>query len=162
MEKRRGILESIRQYPELSHIYIDRDTIMQSIGVNLNTLEYTPLTSIGVDDLPDLQFKSLMWLEYLNERLGDTQREYLDQNLESERVYSTSVKNIMSKEPATYKVTEAKAHAKSHPDYINHMKKLHVLKSYADYLERLIENLNKYHYTIKGRNEGLRQVERKY
>lgn len=155
------ILDEVKRFPELSHIQIDRDSIMRSIGVNLSSLEYTPLSSLGMDDLPDLQFKSLMWLEYLNEILSTAEKEYLDQNLETERVYSTSVKLIMSQN-TSYRVTEAKAHAKTHPDYIAHMQKLHTLKAYTDYLERLIDNINKYHYTIKGRIEGMKQVERKY
>lgn len=134
---------------------------MRSLGIDLEERTYWSLADIGISELPDLLFKSLMTLEYISETLSTAKKLYLDQNLETERVYSDVVKRLISMEDG-YKVTEARAHAKTHDEYIQSAKKLNTLDAYVDYLNRLIENLNRYHYTVKSRIDGMKQVEKKY
>lgn len=142
-------------------MYLDRTRLHRSLGVDLDNREFVSLTKLGVSELPDFLMKSWMWMETINEYLTDTEKFHLDQGVETERVFAVVVKSIMAQEEG-YKVTEARAHAKSHPDYVEQTKKLNTLDSYVNYLKRLYDNLSRYHYMVKSRMDYVQSSEKGY
>lgn len=155
------LLQEVKKYPDFKHIWLDRDQLTRSLGFDIVAREYIDLTAVGVSELGDLLVKSVMWLETVNELLGNTDKLYLDQLLEVGRVYATELKNVMAID-SSLKITEGATHAKATRPYIEASKKANTLKAYSKFLERLIENINKLHYTIKSRDERMHHVERKY
>lgn len=142
-------------------MWLDRGRLHRSLGVDLEKREFLTVTEIPVSDLSDFLTKSWMWLETINELIGDVQKLRLDQVVESKRIFSVVVKTIMAQEEK-YKVTEAKAHAETKPEYIQETALLNLLTAYEDYLERLYDNLKVYHYMIKARFDYMVTAERGY
>lgn len=152
-----SILDEIKRHETYKSVWVDRNEIMRSLGVDLDRREFLDLSAMAIDELSDLLVKSLMWMETINERLATAKKFRLDKELESDRIMNQVLRGLDTK-----KVTEAKAEAKSHPDYIAAYKTYNTLYAYVDYLERLITNLDKYHYVIKSRIDYNRNIERKY
>jgi len=155
------ILDEVKKYPELSEILIDRDKLLRSLGIDMVTREYIVLAELTIPELQDLQIKSLMWSETVNEALSTAELLRDKQAGETERIASEVIKNMMSME-TEYKVTEAKAHAKASPKVIEASNKLSTLVAYCKFLDRLRETIDKYHYTVKGRTRKMDEIERKY
>ena len=152
-----SIFDEINSHPALRVIQIDRNKIMNSLGIDIENSRFINLSNIHAEELNDLIMKSLTWMERINEILATAQKIYMDLQLEADKAFSEEVRNSGSS-----KATDAKALAKISPEYIKYQKKVNLLKSYVDYLERLIKNLDKIHYAVKGRLDALRGVELKH
>lgn len=152
-----SILDDIRRHESYKSVWIDRNAIMKSLGIDLDKREFVDLSVLPPDALYDLLVKSLMWMETINEILATAKKYRLDKELEADRVMNQVLRGLDTK-----KVTEAKAEAKSHPDYISAYRTYNTLYAYVDYLERLLTNLDKYHYAIKSKIDHNRNIERKY
>jgi len=156
-----SILEDIHQHHEYSSIWIDRDMLMRSLGIDLTTREYIVLNDVTPNELGELLLKSLMWMETVNELTSTSKKLKLDKELERDKCYDDRLHTLILTDP-TIKMTEAKAIASSHKEYINLSKELNLLTAYVEYLSRLLDNLDRYHYVIKSRVETLKSIERKY
>jgi len=156
-----GILSDIRQHAGLKEIWIDRNKLMMSLGIDLENAEYIVLNQLSPEEVADLLVKSLMWMETINEKVGTAKKFKMDEELERDRVFNDVVRKLMGIEDGL-KVTEAKAAAKSHHEYVADSKRYNTLAAYVDYLSRLLDNLDKYHYAIKSRIDAARNIERKY
>jgi predicted transcriptional regulator len=130
---------------------------MRSIGINLEDREFLDLSNIPLDELYDLLVKSVGWMENISSVLSLTKKLMLDEELEVNSVQAAA----MSRSTST-KVTEARASAKADPAYLAAHTRYNTLVAYVEYLERLLVNLDRYHYVIKSKLESLRVVERKY
>jgi hypothetical protein len=155
--KYQSILEEIKQYDALKSIQIDRNKIMNSLGIDLENGQFINLSNMHVPELNDLVIKSLTWMERLNEVLATSKKIYLDLELEADKVFNEQIRASQAT-----KATDAKALAKTSDDYIRYQKKVNLLNAYVDYLERLIKNIDKFHYAIKGRLDSIRGVELKH
>jgi hypothetical protein len=131
---------------------------MNSLGIDIENRRYIDLSQIPIEEISDLVMKSLMWMETINETLGTAKKAYMDQKLEVENVFNRAIRNI----PDKTKVSEAKAEAKSNPEYLEAEKSSNLLSAYVEYLNRLLDNLDKYHYVLKGRLDSHKNIERKY
>ncbi len=141
-----------------SELTIDRKKLMGSLGINLETREFIDLSSMGVEELYDLMMKSLMWMEHISEILSRAKKIKLDKELESDLALSES----MSKVSSASKVAGMKAEAKLNPEYVNAKREYNKIAVYVDYLERLLVNLDRFHYVIKSRIDHSKNIERKY
>jgi hypothetical protein len=155
--KYQSILEEIKQYDALKSIQIDRNRIMNSLGIDLENSQFINLSNMHVEELNDLIMKSLTWMERLNEVLATSKKIYLDLELEADKVFNEQIRASQAT-----KATDAKALAKTSDEYIRYQKKVNLLNAYVDYLERLIKNIDKLHYAIKGRLDSVRGVELKH
>lgn len=153
----RSILDEIAQYESLSVIHINRNLILNSLGIDLENSRFINLSNIHTEELNDLIMKSLTWMERINEVLATAKKIQMDLELDADKVYNEEVRTAKSA-----RATEAKATAKSSEEYIRFQKKVNLLTSYVDYLERLSKNLDKIHYAVKGRLDSLKGVEMKY
>lgn len=153
-----SILNEIKRHQKFNNLWFDRDKLMLSLGIDITERKYMDLGNIDVASLSDLMMKSLMWMETLNEIHSTAKKMKMDEELEVDRVFNEVIKKL-SKE---VKATEAKAAAKTHEEYVASQKRYNTISAYVDYLDRLITNLDKYHYAIKGKIDSLRNVERKY
>jgi hypothetical protein len=152
-----SVLEEVRRNPAYKSIWFDRNALMNSIGIDLDNRQYIDLTKFDVDFLYDLLVKSLMWMETISETLATAKKLRNDKELEADTLYNQALSRTDAK-----KVTEAKAEASADPAYVSAKKGFNTLYAYVDYLERLLVNLDKYHYTIKSKIEQSRNIERKY
>lgn len=152
-----SILEEIQSYESLSVIHIDRKRILDSLGIDIESGQFINLSTLHIEELNDLIMKSLTWLERLNEVLATAKKIEMDLNLEADKIFNEQLRNSN-----TSKATEAKALAKSSQTYVTHQKKVNLISSYVDYLERLVKNLEKIHYSVKGRLDALRGMEVKH
>ena len=98
-----------------------------------------------------------MWMEYIRGVLSKAKKFKMDEELDKDSIMN----RVLAQSPAK-KVTEAKADAKSDPLYVEAHKRYNTLSAYVDYLERLLVNLDKYHYVMKAKMESMRNIERKY
>jgi hypothetical protein len=155
--KYQSILEEIKQYEALKSIQIDRNRIMNSLGIDLENSQFINLSNIHTEELNDLIMKSLTWMERLNEVLATSKKIYLDLELEADKVFNEQIRLSQGT-----KATDAKALAKTSPEYIKYQKKVNLLNAYVDYLERLLKNIDKLHYALKGRLDSVRGVELKH
>jgi len=155
--KYQSILDEIRSYDALKSIQIDRNKIMNSLGIDLENSQFIDLSNIHTEELNDIIMKSLTWLERLNEVLATSKKIYLDLGLEADKVFNQEIRKS-----AAGKATDAKALAKTSDEYIRHQKKVNLLDAYVDYLERLIKNIEKIHYAVKGRLDAIKGVELKH
>lgn len=152
-----SIIDEIRRNPKYKIIWFDRNALMRSVGMDLDNRQYLDIAAQAQEDLYDFLMKSLMWMETINETLSTAKKMKLDTKLDIDKIYN----DILRSSEAS-KVSEAKAEAESHPTYITSTKEYNTLTAYVDYLERLLTNLDKYHYTIKSKIEQSRNIERKY
>lgn len=152
-----SVLDDLLRTEKFKAIWIDRVKLMNSIGIDIDKREFLDLSAIGTDELYDLMMKSLMWMEYISDVLSKAKKFKMDEELEKD----SAMNRVLAMSNAK-KVTEAKADAKSHPEYIEAHKKYNTLVAYVDYLERLLVNLDKYHYVMKAKMESMRSIERKY
>lgn len=152
-----SILSEIKRHEKYSGVWLDSKQIMRSLGIDLDKGEFVDLSVLTHDQLYDLLMKSLMWMETINETLSTSKKLRLDKELETDRIINQILRSLDAK-----KVSEAKAEAKSHPSYISASKDFNLLYSYVDYLERILTNIDKYHYAIKSKIEQTRNIERKY
>jgi nitrous oxide reductase len=158
----KSILEEIRNYQSLSAIFIDRDRILRSLGIDLENSQFINLSNTGIEELNDLIMKSLSWMERLNEVLATAKKISMDLSLESDKVFNEAIREANLSSEGSRKVSDVKAIAKTSEIYIAYQKKLNLISSYVDYLERLVKNLDKIHYAVKGRLDSLRGVELKH
>jgi len=152
------IVEQIASHPKYSSLAINTHKLMNSLGVDIVNRRYIDLSNIPNEEVSDLVMKSLMWMETINEILGTVKKSYMDQKLEVDSVFNRALRNL----PEKTKVSEAKAEAKSNHEYIEAEKSSNLLSAYVDYLNRLLENLDKYHYVLKSRLDHAKNIERKY
>jgi hypothetical protein len=155
--KYQSILEEIQGYDALKPIHIDRNKIMNSLGIDLENSQFIDLSNIHIEELNDIIMKSLTWLERLNEVLATSKKIYLDLGLEADKIFNQEIRKS-----SAGKATDAKALAKTSDEYIRHQKKVNLLDAYVDYLERLIKNIEKIHYAVKGRVDAIKGVEIKH
>lgn len=155
--KYQSILQEIQTYDALKSIQIDRNKIMNSLGIDLENSQFVDLSNMHTEELNDIIMKSLTWMERLNEVLATSKKIYLDLGLEADKVFNEQIRKS-----TTSKATDAKALAKTSDDYIKYQKKVNLLNAYVDYLERLIKNIEKIHYAVKGRLDAIRGVELKH
>jgi hypothetical protein len=155
--KYQSILQEIQTYDALKSIQIDRNKIMNSLGIDLENSQFVDLSNMHTEELNDIIMKSLTWMERLNEVLATAKKIYLDLGLEADKVFNEQIRKS-----TTSKATDAKALAKTSDDYIKYQKKVNLLNAYVDYLERLIKNIEKIHYAVKGRLDAIRGVELKH
>lgn len=155
--KYQSILSEISKYDSLSVIHIDRNRIMNSLGIDLDNNQFINLSGLHIEELNDLIMKSLTWMERLNEILSTAKKISMDLSLESDKVFNEAVRRS-----GESRATEAKAAAKTSEEYLSYQKKVNLISSYVDYLERLLKNLDKIHYAVKGRLDSLRGVELKH
>jgi hypothetical protein len=153
-----SVLNELLKVEKFKSIWIDRNKLMDSLGINLDRREFLDLSSIGIDELYELMMKSLMWMEYISDVLSRAKKLKMDEELEKDAVLN----RVLAMGTPDKKVTEAKAEAKSHPDYLEAHKRYNTLVAYVDYLDRLLVNLDKYHYVMKAKMESSRNIERKY
>lgn len=152
-----SVLNEINSHDSLTVIQIDRNRILNSLGIDLENSQFINLSNLHIEELNDLIMKSLTWMERLNEILATSKKIYMDLSLESDKVFSEAVRRS-----GQTKATDAKAAAKMSDDYISYQKKVNLLSAYVDYLERLVKNLDKIHYAVKGRLDSLRGMEMKH
>jgi len=152
-----SVLDEILQTEKYRKIWIDSAKLMNSIGINIEKREFLDLSAMGSDELYDLMMKSLMWMEYISGVLSKAKKFKMDEELDKDSIMN----RVLAQSPAK-KVTEAKADAKSDPQYVEAHKRYNTLSAYVDYLERLLVNLDKYHYVMKAKMESMRNIERKY
>ena len=152
-----SVLDEILQTEKYRKIWIDSAKLMNSIGINIEKQEFLDLSAMGSDELYDLMMKSLMWMEYISGVLSKAKKFKMDEELDKDSIMN----RVLAQSPAK-KVTEAKADAKSDPQYVEAHKRYNTLSAYVDYLERLLVNLDKYHYVMKAKMESMRNIERKY
>lgn len=152
-----SILDDLLKVEKYKKIWIDKQKLLNSMGIDIDKREFIDLSSLSIDDLNDLMVKSIMWMEYISDVLSRAKKFKMDEELERD-----SVMNRLLAMSEAKKVTEAKASAKSHPEYIEAHQKYNTLVAYVDYLDRLLVNLDKYHYVIKAKMESSRNIERKY
>jgi hypothetical protein len=155
--KYQSILQEIKEYSELKSIFIDRNSIMNSLGIDLENGKFIDLSNMHTEELNDIIMKSLGWMERLNEILATSKKIYLDLGLEADRVFNNAIRKS-----TTSKVADAKAVAKTSEEYIKHQKQVNLMDAYVDYLERLIKNIEKIHYAVKGRLDAVKGVEIKH
>lgn len=155
------LLDEIKNDPELKHLWIDRNKIMKSVGFDLDDMSFLYISQYSISELDELKLKSLMWQEYVSEVLATTDKMCRDQEAIAEEVSAEVVKSIMAQN-TEYKVTEAKAYAKTHRDVKAATRRYNTLKAYNAYLARLMDGLSMYHYTIKSHVDALQNAERKY
>jgi predicted metal-dependent hydrolase len=155
--KYQSILEEVKSYDALKSIHIDRNRIMNSLGIDLENSQFIDLSNVHTEELNDIIMKSLTWMERLNEILATAKKIHLDLGLEADKVFNQEIRKSTAG-----KATDAKASAKTSDDYIRHQKKVNLLDAYVDYLERLIKNIEKIHYAVKGRLDAVRGVELKH
>ena len=155
--KYESILEEIKSYDALKVIHIDRNHILDSLGIDVVSGQFINLSTIPAEELHELIMKSLTWLERINEVLATAKKIEMDLNLEADKIFNEELRKSNSS-----KATEAKASAKSSQAYVTYQKKVNLISSYVDYLERLVKNLEKIHYSVKGRLDALRGVELKH
>lgn len=153
----KSILEEILSHESLEVIHIDRNRILNSLGIDLENSQFINLSNLHTEELNDLIMKSLTWMERLNEVLSTAKKIYMDLSLESDKVFSEAVRKS-----GHTKATDAKAAAKMSEEYLAYQKKVNLISAYVDYLERLVKNLDKIHYSVKGRLDALRGVELKH
>jgi len=152
-----SILQEINSYDSLSVIQIDREKILNSLGIDLENGQFIDLSNLHIEELNELIMKSLIWMERLNEVVSTTKKIYMDLSLESDKIFNEAVRKSGST-----KATDAKAAAKTSEEYLSYQKKVNLISAYVDYLERLIKNLDKIHYAVKGRLDSLRGLELKH
>ena len=152
-----NVLEELLQTEKYKKIWIDSAKLMNSIGIDIEKREFLDLSAMGADELYDLMMKSLMWMEYISGVLSKAKKFKMDEELDKDSIMN----RVLAQSPAK-KVTEAKADAKSDPLYVEAHKRYNTLSAYVDYLERLLVNLDKYHYVMKAKMESMRNIERKY
>jgi len=152
------IVEQIKNNSKYGSLAIDNRKLMHSLGIDLENRRYIDLSNIPNEEISDLVMKSLMWMETINEVLASTKKSYMDQKLEVDNVFNKALKNL----PQKTKVSEAKAEAKTNHEYLQAEKNSNMLSSYVDYLNRLLDNLDKYHYVLKSRLDHAKNIERKY
>jgi hypothetical protein len=152
-----SILDEVKQYDALKNIQIDRNKIMNSLGIDLENSQFINLSNIHTEELHDLIMKSLTWMERLNEVLATSKKIYLDLELEADKVFNEQIRSSQA-----LKATDAKALAKTSDEYIRYQKKVNLLNAYVDYLERLIKNIDKLHYALKNRLDIIKGVEVKH
>lgn len=150
-------MDLILNSPEYAGIQINRDELLNSIGLYLDKNQFLDLSQIPYGDMYDLLLKSIVWMEKVSDALSRAEKLKLDEELERDVVMNRVLSTIQTK-----RVSEAKAAAKSHADYISANKRYNALVAYVDYLKRLLVNLEKYHYVIKSRVEAQQAIERKY
>jgi hypothetical protein len=155
--KYQSILEEIQSYDALKPIHIDRNKIMNSLGIDLENSQFIDLSNVHTEELNDIIMKSLTWLERINEVLATAKKIYLDLGLEADKIFNQEIRKS-----SAGKATDAKALAKTSDEYIRHQKKVNLLDAYVDYLERLIKNIEKIHYAVKGRLDAIKGVEIKH
>lgn len=153
-----SILDEIKNHGSFKHLWIDSVGIHRSLGIDLKARAFLELTKSTPEELYDLLMKSLMWMETISEVLSTAKKLRQDKELEVD----TSLNQALRNAGGGGKVTENKAVAKSHPEYIAAVKLYNTIYAYADYLERLLVNLDRYHYAIKSRIDASRNIERKY
>lgn len=154
----KSIIEQVASHSKYSSLAINTHKLMNSLGVDIVNRRYIDLGDIPREEISDLVMKSLMWMETINETLGTVKKAYMDQKLEVDSVFNRAIRNL----PQKTKVSEAKAEAKSNPEYIQAERDSNLLSAYVDYLNRLLDNLDKYHYVLKGRIDASKNIERKY
>lgn len=150
-------MDRILKNPKYASIQIDRGEILDSIGLYLDKKQFLDLSQVPPGDLYDLLMKTIMWMERVSDALSRAEKMKLDEELERDVVMNRVISTLTAK-----RVSEAKAAAKSHAEYIEAHQRYNSLVAYVDYLKRLISNLEKYHYVIKSRVELMSSVERKY
>lgn len=154
----KSIVEQIKSHSKYSKLSIDNGKLMNSLGIDIVNRRYLDLSHIPNEQISDLVLKSLMWMETINELMATVKKTYMDQKLEVDVVFNKAMRNL----PTNIKVSEAKAEAKTNHEYVEAEKNTNLLSSYVDYLSRLLDNLDKYHYVLKGRLDHAKNIERKY
>lgn len=152
-----SILNEIKRNERYKDIWVDRDAIFKSLGIDLTERRYLSLSELSYAELDDLLMKSVMWMETVSELVSTAKRMRMDREAETDRLYNEALRRIDIK-----KATEAKAEAKSAPEYLASLRLFNTLYAYVDYLERLVTNLDKYHYAIKSKVDSNKNIERKY
>jgi hypothetical protein len=153
-----SVLSELLKVERFKSIWIDRNKLMDSLGINLDKREFLDLSSISIDELYELMMKSLMWMEYISDVLSRAKKLKMDEELDKD----AAMNRALAMTQPDRKVTEAKAEAKSNPEYLDAHKRYNTLVAYVDYLDRLLVNLDKYHYVMKAKMESSRNIERKY
>lgn len=128
------------------------------MGIDLSARTFIDLSQMDADELMDVLAKSIMWMESLNNTYSLAKKYMLDEELEM----SVVLNRILSRPTQGRKVAEAKAEGKADPEYISANKRFNLIASYVDYLERILVNLDKFHYVIKAKLEYMRSLEYKY
>jgi hypothetical protein len=145
--------------PEVRKLWVDSKEILSSLGVEINTKEYTDISSLSPETLFDTLSKSVMWLEYLNQVVAATK--YFKTTTET-KVESTLSSALLRLATQQIKGNEAKSIAKGDIDYITQRNLLSLLESYEDYLKGLCETINRYHYMVKSKLDYMKATQNKY
>lgn len=153
MSKKHEILE----HEEYSHLHIDSDDLMKALGMDINGGRFIDLHQINAQELSELAMKSVMWMERLSRILALVEKTRLDEELARDVIVNRGITGS-----SETRVSAAKAGAKSDTKYISAEKRLNMIVSWKDYIARLMNILDKYHYVVKDRLKVEDQVEKKY
>jgi hypothetical protein len=151
------ILDEVLKIEKFRKVWIDRKKLMNSLGIDLDTRTFLDLRNIQPDELYDLMVKTVMWMDTVGHTLSTSRKLMMDEELERD-----SVMNRVLSNSTAARASEAKAEAKSDPAYLDAHQRYNTICAYVDYLDRLLTNIDKYHYVIKAKMESLRSVERKH
>lgn len=155
-----SIFNSLNKEGHLDGLEIDVDNAFNSLGIgnfSKGDFSYVDLSNINPDELEEIVIRTVGWSQYLNNVVTLTDKRRRDAETRMEAV----INKLLSQ--STMKVTEAKAAAKGSEAYINANYQFNTLEAYHDYLERVMSNLDKFHYIAKQKLQilqGLAQKER--
>lgn len=113
---------------------------------------YIDLANTTPHELYDLMPRIVGWSVYVSETMASTDKRRRDAETEMEAILNKLVAT------STQKVTEAKASAKGSDKYVSASYKYNTLEVYHDYLERVLDNLEKFHYIIKMRAQSVQAI----
>lgn len=148
------LLKEISNYPEFAPITVDLSRLRSTLGIDFNE-GYANFSEMPLEEVSDLLMVSIVWMEYVNERLAYAKKLRMDEELLRDKIIDDAI-------ATSNKVTEARSIAKSSASYLTHAKRAILLSAYCDFLIRLLENLDKVHYVVKATVDSARAAERKY
>lgn len=144
----------------LDGLELDVENAFDTLGIGSfrnGNFSYIDLVNSTPEELYDLMPRIVGWAIYVSERMAETDKRRRDSETEMDAILNKLIST------STQKVTEAKATAKGSEAYIKASYRYNTLEVYHDYLERVLTNLDKFHYIVKMRiqlQQGIKQQER--
>ena len=151
------ILDEILNNAKFRKVWIDRNKLMNSMGFDLEKRTFLDLSNISPEELYELMLKTILWMDTIGNTLSTAKKMMLDEEL-----HRDGQMNLILARSTAARASEAKAEAKSDPEYLEAHQRYNTIYAYVDYLERVLTNIDKYHYVIKSKIESLRVLERRY
>ena len=154
-----NLFQSLNEDGYLNDLELDNDHVLLQIGLGRminGKFEYTDLSQTSGDHCYDLCIRAIRFQEYISRILSLTQKRKKDAEAELEEILNRALTTKRE-----LKVTEAKAAAKGSPEYTRAARKISALSAWADYLDRLGDVLEKYHYLAKKRLDEIQSQYRK-